>query len=78
MNLLGGFSHLLWYVGLVLGVVGVFAFVDAAIRPSGAYVAAGKLTKPAWLAILGVAILLDLLRWYTPVPSGFRFTKASR
>jgi len=58
VNLLGGFSHLLWYVGLVLGVVGVFAFVDAAIRPSGAYVAAGKLTKPAWLAILGVAILI--------------------
>lgn len=58
MNLLGNFSNLLFYVGLALGVVGVFAFVDAAIRPSGAYVAAGKLTKPAWLAILGVAILI--------------------
>ena len=36
----------------------VFDFVDAAIRPSEAYVAAGKLTKPAWLAIVGVSTVV--------------------
>ncbi len=36
--------------------VKVFAFVDAAVRPSEAYVAAGKLTKPAWLLILGITV----------------------
>jgi len=34
----------------------VWAFVDALIRPSNGYVAAGKLTKPAWAAITGIAV----------------------
>src|SRR3954453_16446480 len=29
----------------------VWAFVDAGIRPSGGFVAAGKLTKPVWAAV---------------------------
>ena len=33
----------------------VWALVDAVIRPAPAFVAAGKLTKPAWLAITAVA-----------------------
>ena len=37
----------------------VWALVDAVSRPGPAYVAAGKLTKPAWLAILAVAVLLS-------------------
>jgi hypothetical protein len=36
----------------------VWAFVDALIRPAEAYVAAGKLTKPAWIAITAVAGVL--------------------
>ena len=32
-----------------------WAFVDALIRPADAYVATGKLTKPAWLGITGIA-----------------------
>ena len=47
---------------LVLGVgalaLKVWALVDAALRPGPYYVAAGKLTKPAWVAILAVALLL--------------------
>ena len=31
-------------------------FVDALLRPAEAYVATGKLTKPAWLLILGLAV----------------------
>ena len=45
---------------IALGVT-LWALVDAIIRPAEAYVAAGKLTKPAWLAILGVAALVQLL-----------------
>ena len=45
---------------LGLGALGlkVWALVDACIRPQAAYVAAGKLTKLAWVAILAAAVLL--------------------
>ena len=36
--------------------VKVFAFIDAVTRPTQAYVAAGKLTKPAWSLILGLTV----------------------
>ena len=39
----------------------VFVFVDAAIRPGRAYEAAGKLTKVAWLLILGIGAFYDLM-----------------
>jgi len=39
----------------------VFVFVDAAIRPSSAYLAANKLTKVAWLLILGIAAFYDVM-----------------
>ena len=38
-----------------------FVFVDAAIRPGRAYEAAGKLTKVAWLLILGIGAFYDLM-----------------
>ncbi|MCZ2838330.1 DUF2516 family protein [Modestobacter sp. VKM Ac-2985] len=43
----------------------VWAFVDAIIRPAAAFVAAGKLTKPGWMAITGIATLL--LLWQGPL-----------
>jgi uncharacterized protein DUF2516 len=43
----------------------VWAFVDALIRPAPGFVATGKLTKPAWAAITGVAALLIL--WMGPM-----------
>jgi uncharacterized protein DUF2516 len=45
----------------VILAVKVFAFVDALIRPTQAYVAAGKLTKPAWLLILGLTVAAALV-----------------
>ena len=52
--------------GVVLDVVfwavlaaNIFAFVHAALQRPDAYTAADKLTKPAWLGILGVAALLS-------------------
>jgi hypothetical protein len=43
----------------------VWAFVDALIRPAAGYVAAGKLTKPGWAAITGLAALVIL--WKGPM-----------
>jgi predicted alpha/beta-hydrolase family hydrolase len=40
----------------------LFAFVDALIRPANGYVASGKLTKPAWAAITGIAAVALYLR----------------
>ncbi len=52
-------------VGLIITVatlvVEIWAIIDAAIRPAAAFVAAGKLTKPAWLAILGIGLVFSLL-----------------
>ena len=39
-------------------VLKVWALVDACIRPGAAFEAAGKLSKPVWIAILAVAVLL--------------------
>jgi hypothetical protein len=51
---------------LALMAVKVWAFVDALIRPAAAYPAAGKLTKPAWLLILGLTVASSLL-WTSPL-----------
>ncbi|BBZ79362.1 hypothetical protein MANY_46990 [Mycolicibacterium anyangense] len=55
--------------GLVLQVVvwavtvmAIYAFVHAAMQRTDAYTAADKLTKPVWLVILGVAILLSIFQ----------------
>lgn len=39
----------------------VYAFVHAALQRPDAYTAAEKLSKPAWLGILGFAVLLTSL-----------------
>lgn len=49
---------LLSALGLGALVLKVWALADALYRPGQAYVAAGKLTKPAWVVILAVALLL--------------------
>lgn len=50
----------LWLVTLLrLAALGLtaWAFVDALIRPAPAFVATGKLTKPAWAAITGISVV---------------------
>jgi hypothetical protein len=54
----GTFTSFL-YLGLLL--VMVFALVDALIRPTAAYVAAGKRTKLLWTLVLAVATAASLL-----------------
>ena len=39
----------------------VFALVDAVTRPTQAFEAAGKLTKTAWLIILGLGVAVGLV-----------------
>ncbi|WP_109686673.1 DUF2516 family protein [Branchiibius hedensis] len=59
------------YVALILGVallaLQVFAFVEALRYRTDAYPAAGKLTKIAWSAITGVAVLIGLLSLNSPL-----------
>ena len=61
-----GFQELVFFV-LYWGVLAltVWAFVDALIRPAGGFVAAGKLTKPGWAAITGLAALIVF--WQGPM-----------
>jgi hypothetical protein len=49
---------LLYVLGLGALALKVWALADAIYRPGPAYAAAGKLTKPAWVAILAVALLI--------------------
>jgi predicted PurR-regulated permease PerM len=37
--------------------VALWALIDCVLRPPAAFVAAGKLTKPMWLAISALALL---------------------
>jgi len=41
-------------------VIEAWAFIDAVRRPPAAFTAAGKQTKPIWLIILGVALLIGI------------------
>ena len=61
-----GFQELVFFV-LYWGVLAltVWAFVDALIRPANGFVAAGKLTKPGWAAITGLAALIVF--WQGPM-----------
>ena len=48
---------------LAMFAVQAFAFIDAVSHKPEAYVAADKLTKPAWLIILGIALVAHMLIW---------------
>ena len=59
----GGIAPLAWFfeaLWLAALVVEVWAFIDAMRRPTAAFPAAGKQTKPLWLIILGVASVIGL------------------
>ena len=60
------FQGLVFFV-LYWGVLALtaWAFVDALIRPASGFVAAGKLTKPGWAAITGLATLI--IFWQGPM-----------
>ena len=51
-------SALLFVLGIGALVLKLWALIDSITRPAPTYPAAGKLTKPAWIAILAVSVLL--------------------
>lgn len=61
VTLLSPANAFLLVVDLALVALSVWAFADAVVRRAAAFPAAGKLTKPAWLAILGVCVVVSLL-----------------
>ncbi len=52
-------GYVLFALTIAVFVATVYAFVHAAMQRPDAYTAAGKLTKPVWLIILGAAGLLS-------------------
>lgn len=68
MDLADGVLGLL-QIGAAL--MGVYAFVHAALQRPDAYTAVDKLTKPVWLVILGVATVLG---WVMGAPVGAAIT----
>lgn len=61
MELLGLAGYVLLVLKIAVLVAVVYAFVHAAMQRPDAYTAADKLTKPVWLVILGVGVLLVLV-----------------
>lgn len=56
-------STFLTLITLALFVLQAWAFIDAVSRRPEVFVAADKLTKPAWLMILGLALVAHMLIW---------------
>ena len=59
----GALTPLYWFfevLSIAALCVEVWAFVDAVRRPTAAFPAVGKQTKPIWLVILGVAAVIGL------------------
>ena len=52
---------LLFALYVAAQVLTLWAFVDALVRPAAGFVAAGKLTKPGWAAITGIAAVVMYL-----------------
>lgn len=53
-------QYIVFGLGALAVALEVYALVHAAIQRPDAYVAADKLTKPVWVAILAVGLLLGL------------------
>ena len=61
MNIFTVESYLTLLVIFVLLAVSIFAFVNSLLYSAESYVAAGKMTKPAWNIILGLGVVLQLV-----------------
>jgi energy-converting hydrogenase Eha subunit A len=67
VELQGLVGYVLFALQVAVLVAAVYAFVHAAMQRPDAYTAAEKLTKPVWLVILGVGVLLALVLGITGV-----------
>jgi hypothetical protein len=59
--LLEGFSNIVFWISLGLLVLSGYAMVHAALQREDAFRAADKQTKPFWLVILGLALVVQLI-----------------
>jgi hypothetical protein len=60
-------GYVLAFLQIAVLLTTVYAFVHAALQRPDAYTAADKLTKPVWLVILGIGVLLALVLGITGV-----------
>jgi hypothetical protein len=67
VELQGLVGYVLFALQVAVVATAVYAFVHAALQRPDAYTAADKLTKPVWLVILGVGVLLALVLGITGV-----------
>jgi hypothetical protein len=67
VQLQGLVGYVLFALQIAVVATAVYAFVHAALQRPDAYTAAEKLTKPVWLVILGVGVLLALVLGITGV-----------
>jgi Protein of unknown function (DUF2516) len=67
VELQGLVGYVLFVLQIAVVVTAVYAFVHAALQRPDAYTAADKLTKPVWLVILGIGVLLALVLGVTGV-----------
>ncbi len=56
-------------LGLLFAVIKVWAFIDCVRRPAQAFPAIGRLNKPFWMIITGIAALSGLAFTYIPAVS---------
>ena len=63
MNIFALPGLIMMTVSLVMFAAQAFAFVDAATHRPDAYPAADKLTKNAWMIILGLGVVAHLFFW---------------
>ena len=61
MNIFAIEGYLTLVMMFVLLAVTLFAFINSLLYSAESYVAAGKLTKPAWNIILGLGVVLQLI-----------------
>ena len=64
MSLFAVPSMIMLVLSIAMFLAQAFAFVDAFTHRSEAYVAGDKLTKKAWLIILGLGLAWHMLRWH--------------
>ncbi len=66
-NLFAVQTNVMLVLTLVLFACKAVAFVDALVRPDTAFAATGKQSKAFWLLILGLAVALHAVTWYSPI-----------
>ncbi|MDR2254932.1 MAG: DUF2516 family protein [Arthrobacter sp.] len=58
-------------IAVVVAVLCVWAFVDCVRRPAANFTSTGKLSKPAWMGITGIAAIVSVIGVVFLAPSTF-------